>query len=524
MVSKTMMTSHAYGLRPINLSPDRSMVRYRGRAIFPFLSLLLVSTLVVACCVAVMPTSVSGAEGEWKKMPKIPDLSNPKHSKIVSKWDSVRNAVVSGKAPFGPNRADFANYYSKYLLPAMTDYDNLGKIDSLQQRLIKDIRTAPDDARKALQGLAGRAMMMFISAKNNYHPAVRYLAMLTLAELNKVEETSTQPALPLFAVLETMLREYDDPEQLDAVRLAALVGMLRHAELSGQRLPDAVIPAATVTQIRERMHQLISASTPPADRHPTAHAWLQTRAVDVLIALGLTPEDQTLLGQVLVNRKLSSSLRCNAAEAFGRAKLTPSKEVDVSLLAKGMATLALHICYDELQNAKTHIARGAGGSVGGGMEGGYGVGAPGAMPGGYGGGGYGMEGGYGGVGGGYGMEGGYGGGYGAGYSSEGGVAGQPRDNRDPLVTRMRTRLKFALTCIQKGLKGAGKDRTGLHGLAADDSAKMVVDEVVTGVSDVLAQLDEPYLPLSQAAAKVNEKVAALTSIAPDALSSDLAAR
>ena len=64
-------------------------------------------------------------------------------------------------------------------------------------------------------------------AKQNYHPAARYNAMLIVGELNDKEavkggSSPTAPE-PSAQALIAMLKELDSPTQIDPVRVACLI-------------------------------------------------------------------------------------------------------------------------------------------------------------------------------------------------------------------------------------------------------------------------------------------------------------
>ena len=109
---------------------------------------------------------------------------------------------------------------------------------------------------KAASAIAGDAA---------YHPAVRVNMMLLIGYLDQVEPDVTgKGAVPLAAAIPEFLKAPEDPKQLDAVRVTALEGVLRHAEYG--------MPAPNQKLVVDAMQKLISTKA-PGDMSPAGFAW-----------------------------------------------------------------------------------------------------------------------------------------------------------------------------------------------------------------------------------------------------------
>jgi hypothetical protein len=159
--------------------------------------------------------------------------------------------ICGGTKPFAENQIEFDVWFLKYYYPMMTDPalltaeeeqlqgDNLGKV---RRELMRDYfnRIKNDPAGLAIRGhlndLTLKYLKKFVTL--NLHPAVRYNAMLIIGDLDyKTYETTggLRPADPMPEALEVLEGELVSPVQIDAVRVAAMIGLARHAELNRNR-------------------------------------------------------------------------------------------------------------------------------------------------------------------------------------------------------------------------------------------------------------------------------------------------
>jgi hypothetical protein len=396
--------------------------------------------------------------------------------------------VLGNQIPFDDaGKKILDEWYMSYFLKSFTSPENRGKLPEMRNTLLnKDLRPAKQAA--AITHLRAQVLgFMKGYAQNsgtfNFHPVVRYNAMLVIGDLNVVEYGARYPnnqkamvPEPLPEALDLLVSEYQSPTQIDAVRVAALVGLDRHVKLDLGRPAERRIPGPKKKVIYDEMIALLN-SAPPATRSPEGHTWMQRRAVDIIAAMGTVgayPEANAALEKIVADKDAPISLRCTASEAL--AHWTPSNnKVDVSAVSKNLGLIAVKACKDEIDRIAALVAQeeimkqlrelikkpnpaatGQFGAMSGGME------SYGGMSGGgeemYGGADM-MEGAseemYGDsaemyAAGGMGM---YGGGM---YGGMGATAAIPAD---PRMIWSQRRLKYQLTCVKRGLAGmavAGK--------------------------------------------------------------------
>lgn len=234
--------------------------------------------------------------------------------------------------PGGPLADKFQNYeeainawYRLYRLPLFTQV-NSGNEDaaSMRSEFNRDLRSCrAAAAHEHIADLLQRAMLTI--CHDEYHPAVRYNAMLMLGDLNSTEAVrvgqNQAPPVPLLPALISMLDEFESEEQIDAVRVAAMIGILRHVELAPFRSEGQSLPASLTTRIIEPMIALVQAETSPDGRSPEGHEWMQRQAIEILGAFGKEGEEGvvlTVLASKLNNDSLSLPIRCAVIQSLAK--------------------------------------------------------------------------------------------------------------------------------------------------------------------------------------------------------------
>jgi len=262
-----------------------------------------------------------------------------------------------------------------YYYPMMFERKNLRKLpqnrDDLFRKYIYPIKSENDDARTKLMEVSMETLGRYVQNKKvvdrklvdaNYHPVVRYNAMyiigrLNLREVNRIPG-KISPNVPYRGALEFMLRELNNANQIDAVKVAALIGLARHARLDGQQRPENRLPEGHRAAIVKSVLKLLNTKASDEGRSVDGHGWLQRRAIQVLVHLDAGgPEIDQALVRIVGNGKLPLALRCAAADAQGRISNLPSLKDDPVAAAANVGTLALTACSEELRAIKTHLDR-----------------------------------------------------------------------------------------------------------------------------------------------------------------------
>ncbi len=470
--------------------------------------------LLASCLTMLAAPTAALAQTRYGSMPVYSKMDERDAVNYSSKFfNSILNdkrRILIGTMPYADpaNQKKIRGWYMSYLIPSMTQLDALDKLPEKRIEVLKDLRSirSPEVHKAVLEIIYGGVKSITepsFKARDGsqvaLHSAVRYNAMLLLGELNASEAKGTQqpfphPYPPAFGHL--VRTALVDQKQPDYLKMAAMIGILRHAKLlASPKTPQ--IAANTRTKLIELLVEIANQKTPPAsiNRSPAGHTWFRRRAIEIAGVLGGLELSQTsasayaALEAIVADRDEAPSLRCTAAETLG---LTSAKAKINSLqTTEKLGSLATQICRRELAWIDAELAKkpkamttGDGMGMPGmgmpgmgmpgmgmpgmgmpGMEGG-GMGMPGMEGGGMGmpgmeGGGMGMPGmegpGMGGLGmGGPGMDGEMGG-YGMGGEMGGfGMPGSTQAVQDPRIDLARRRLKYQLVSVNRGLRGVSK--------------------------------------------------------------------
>ncbi len=476
------------------------------------------------------------------------DKVDPAYAKgtAVSAAKGLKTQVVMGGMRLSSNRQAFENWYRKYLFPAMASREFLEDMYDNRDSLLKDLERSVDPAaRQVLLDLAYTESVKRATGK--YHPAVRYNALLIIGNLNQTEIRRSErlPPIRLPKAFDFLVTELQKPDQLDVLRLAAMVGIQRHLRLVGQRPQEQPIPDAKKAEVAGIMKKLAEQKVVPDGREEIAHTWLRRRAIDVLATIGQVGDGQaifnTMVG-IVTDDEEPLALRCTAARAIGDLNYAGVAGIDPVATSQSLGELVAFACRNEdawvkehqkkLEEADSAKPNTAYGGMGGGMPG-MGGGMPGmggGMPG-MGGGMPGMGGGMPGMGGGMeggmpGMEGGYGGGYGM--PGAGGTAAGVTTESDELQRLMedaRRRLKLPIYFGQLGIRGKMKKRYGAAGssqpalgsvaqLAVDDTQKAEIQKILTALDELIAATDLVDGGLDEMMTQVRAKTRDLETVLP----------
>ncbi len=183
----------------------------------------------------------------------------------------LRSGTVSDAAAI---ETYYGSILAAFTVPAsMPDaYDN-------RKTIRRHARQAYSKAPKQLHTTLNNFILTTLTptiADSQYHPAARYNWTLLIGDLNErelpLQGAGNEAALP--AAVPVLIGAIENPEQIDAVRIAALIGLERHARLDGLA-GDAVVPVLSALFTAPR----------PESRSEDVHAWILERAAGVLTLL-----------------------------------------------------------------------------------------------------------------------------------------------------------------------------------------------------------------------------------------------
>ncbi|MGA2034511.1 MAG: hypothetical protein ABSG68_19870 [Thermoguttaceae bacterium] len=213
----------------------------------------------------------------------------------------------------------FRDFFTQYVLPDWTLAKNRatlaedrGQRKNLRTQYLNIAGAAPNQqAHTALNKLVLDYMDKLVRSPR-IDPVVRVNAALMIGDLNETEPAT--PVQPLPEALDVLLAMVDNPKLPDAVKVAALVGISRHAAA-----PDG-LAAEPKNKVIVSLTALAIAPL-PADRRPDGPCWIRGQAAEILGLLRSAGNGGSVPAALLVmlkNPALSVSARCAAARALGQ--------------------------------------------------------------------------------------------------------------------------------------------------------------------------------------------------------------
>jgi len=306
------------------------------------------------------------------------------------------------------NQGLLKGWFENYVFAQFTRARSMGELANQRLTFVNELNTrCHNDA--VYQYLANNVVLpqMQTFLTGNFHPAVKYNAMLIVGQMNQQsnynpDQTRRVP-VPSSAALGFLMQNVEGAAANDAILLASWVGILRH--ISMNRVTNH-ISAPNQRAVATQALNLLNQDAATAGRTVSGQIWLQRRALEVLSAIGR--DDGQILSrivEIIKDDNAPISLRLSAAKALHYFYYDAQTKVAVQDTVNALGLLSIKICRNELARVETEkeaeaaaVAGGVGdfGAGMGGMEGGMG-GAMGGMEGGMGGAMGGMEGGMGGA-------------------------------------------------------------------------------------------------------------------------------
>ena len=393
-----------------------------------------------------------------------------KEASVDEQQASQKSAVLQSG-----NADQLKEFLRKYYLARWTVRANAQYLVKFREELEKDAVSISGAAQQtflkevvdALKGYAG---------SNSCYPACRYNAVLAMGTVNEVAGDRNGVGAVPYAGAITPLATFvsTSKETPDYVRLGALIGLVRHAEIGVKE-----------EKMRNNLKSLFVKVLDPQyakerGLRDDVYEWFQEKALQGLASFksaeGAKGGTGTLdlFKRVIDDPSQKYELRCLAARAIGDMNLESVKNYDYAELAKSLTTLARDFCVDESAYIDEELVRDAVKSSANSMGGGLGCGmGGGGMAGG------GMAGG--------GMAGGMGGGMDSMSGGLGGGMGGTIQNQKSLEAIV-ARIQYGFDSIRRAVSGVKNGGTGIQKLLLEsDAAQKEAKEMLT---KLLEEFDE----------------------------------
>ncbi len=205
-------------------------------------------------------------------------MNNPDAAEVVK--------VLNGAAPFdGSAAALFSEYFEKQLYPHLTLKANTAswaknKLE-IKRKFFNSAKTPQQEALNLLNEVSLKKMSEY--ANDNYNIVCRYNAMLFIGEQLNQSFPADKKTVPMPEALIELEKAALNGNLPPAVRIAAMIGLKRHAELG--------VPEDKKKALSDMMLKLVAAKAPAAGISKEGHDWLRRRAAEVCVALGQNTPD-----------------------------------------------------------------------------------------------------------------------------------------------------------------------------------------------------------------------------------------
>lgn len=370
--------------------------------------------------------AVSAIAQNYKTIPTLPrDESN--------RIRSVALTALRNPAGLGASEKEVDTYLKREYFAQMTQHSDtdLARLGSRREDIFKKLIPQAGNAATQQYLIDLTFNVARVMARDNYHPAVRYNAVLMLGDLDQQLATGTNPPVPYAKATAELLEliEQDEINKIpvpESVKLGALVGLERHTRYG---IDPALNDRLTTAMLK------VMASPTPQDVDKNVHDWVRSSGAAVLINQsknGPSKDVQAALTALIADEKMELDDRCTVAGLLKTITYPAEADIDGAAAVSAIGQLTLDVLTEAAKLAEEFQQEAIGtadfSTLQGGRRGGYG---------GYGGGGYGR------------------GGYGGGYSDE--VDMGPRFERRQVFARL-FHIAVGGNALKPGLNDEDKAR------------------------------------------------------------------
>ncbi|QDU77173.1 hypothetical protein Pan97_42350 [Bremerella volcania] len=346
-----------------------------------------VSTLVLAimaCC----------GQTSWAQYNEIPvtatDIDpDSRDTQTRIRFGQAQAAVreyLSGKTMDEQGRALIRKFFRDAYLKSWTRKGNWTQAGAKRQEFLRAYY-GPLYSEPTSRAMVNEIMVEFMREyiKPNYHPVLRYNAILLLGDLRskEMDNINQTPEIPYAPATAILLSTLEDPNQSDAVKVGAWIGLMEQCQLYGVNLGS--MAGAEKTKVMDLVVKTLSEKAPPKGRGADAHTWMRKRAIDVARSIGNAGRDGALanaLNIIILDESLPIEMRCNAIAAKGHLNYDAqtAAKLDVAKESAEIGKVALEAVSSDVawyDNAITEYYKALMGPGGSGMMGSeYGMSGP----------------------------------------------------------------------------------------------------------------------------------------------------
>lgn len=314
-------------------------------------------------CVALFALSFFGqtrsAYGQATYEPPRPVGDAWKDPRAYRQFTQDKSQIMFGRKPVA-DRDQFFDYYNSLLIAKLTDPQKYGKdFPNIRKEMMRDL------TNNKVPSLRSDLIDLYVTelgaiAKGNYHPAARVNALVLLGSLNTTERTPAgKPALPYQPILADLQNTFAAAAEPLGIRLAALMGVLRHVEsdwliISNGGQPQ--VPDATKDALRAAAAQIITANAAPDGVKQRSWDYFRARTMDLfgsLVAFTPSKDELAVIVSTASQKDTDMLLRSRAVFALGRQKYAEIAEVDGEVVVGALVAYVADACQQAIDDVET---------------------------------------------------------------------------------------------------------------------------------------------------------------------------
>lgn len=263
--------------------------------------------------------------------------------------------ALRNPAGLGAAEKDVDTYLKKVYFAQMTQFSDaaLAELGPSRERIFKQLIPQAGNASTQQYLIDLTFNVARVLARDNYHPAVRYNAVLMLGDLDQQLASGTNPPVP-HAKATAELLELIEQEQFnkipvpESVKLGALIGLERHTRYG--------IDPSLSERVSQAMLKVMASPT-PEDVEKDVHDWVRSTAALVLAnqsKAGPTKEVQAALTALIADKKMNLDDRCVVAGALGRITYPAGSDIAGEADANAVGQLTYDVIAEGAKLAEAY--------------------------------------------------------------------------------------------------------------------------------------------------------------------------
>lgn len=300
------------------------------------------------------PEGESGAQGDrgYQQWP------GQEHEEVYRRQDSKIRDILRADTLSPEQEQALVDYYSKYALIRWTFLDRQEEVVRFRRNLLNELKTSykPNRSNLAhdrLAELTFQFMKICLNHKDHFAPTVRFNAILMIGELNKMERTGSGQAVPWPGTTNELLKHLETPQETEAIRVGALIGIQRHCRLmmaNGTSPPRSLMSA---------LWNIARTGESEQEHSEVGRAWMRAKVIQILGEVRGAPRSDMVAGMlrdVVAEQESPDFVRYAAAKALEGIDYRVTAGINMDEYLHSLGALAIEVCDKERRRLRNEAA------------------------------------------------------------------------------------------------------------------------------------------------------------------------